>query len=560
MVRPVRYIGLHPQGFAVVFPVTNQKLNRVVAKSFPEASLEQRAVDDVHTPYYWFVPESEGVATRLRAFAEGNEDKFEFTEAAKKQMERELADAEATQQLAGAIEPTQHVVVPDLLLPLFPYQLAALEYGLTRERLYIADDMGAGKTAEGMCYIHMHDAYPCIVVCPANARSNWEIDYKSFLGDAVKVRTLMGRPSREGDSLRDWVTAPGKRTLVLPDSVLKEWLPLIRYLPWKSILVDEMHRFRKRSAQRSRSLIELGSNIPRRVALSGTPVERGSGDLKSQLRFLGVEDLFRGYVSLEGRGTPADDLALNRRLAECVMIRRKKEQFGTQLPEKDITWRAIDIDERQMATYSRAEDDFVEWTEKHEGSDPTMPMGTLRRLVGEAKVDPILEWLEPMWLTDAVPLLFCYHHSVMDRISHALEAKGIGVIRYHGQMTKSAKEHSIQTFQKGEGRCMVAQIQAAGIALNLQRADTVVFAELDWLPTTHSQAYSRAHRTGSKHERVIVRYLWTPNTIDEDMRTVLNARAATIGVVVDGDALGSTATLNALVERRARQGPEGGRS
>lgn len=234
------------------------------------------------------------------------------------------------------------------------------------------------------------------------------------------------------------------------------------------------------------------------------------------------------------------------------MIRRKKKDVLEQLPELNEEWRAIDVDEVALKAYMRAEDEFLKEYSKNEGERIITPMGTLRRLVGEAKIEPVLEWMEPMWATDAVPIIFCYHHSVMNGIGSALESAGISTVRYDGTMTSAQKDRARISFQGGSGRCLIAQLTAAGVALNLQRADTIVFTELDWLPTSHEQAMSRAHRSGSKHESVNVSYLYSPRTIDEDMRLVLGQRAESIGVTVDGELGGAKAVFRALKERRGR--------
>lgn len=548
MSRPIRYVAEHPDGWAIVFPPKNEMLQRVVAKQFPKAySVKNKPTADVHTGWYWVVPFEDGLATRLEAFAAT--ERFEFTKAAQTILDRELVHALASRELASQVAPTKKIEVPDFRAPLRDYQLAALEFGEGRTRIYIADEMGLGKTRTMIAWVHAHDAYPCVVVVPANARTNWELEYKECLPDSVKVRILEGRPT-EGDSLLDWIKTPGKRSVVASYSTLHDWLPHLRVVPWRSLLLDEAHYIRKYSARRTRDVIELAADVPRRGFMSGTPMEKGTADFRPQFVALGVVDLFDGYVSLTGRGSDADHLAFNLRLAETIMIRRKKAQVAAQLPRKDIQWISVDVDESPMlGEYMRAESAFNEWLEDHPDEGAELPMGTLRRLLGTAKVNVVIDWMKPLWNTAAVPIIFAYHHEAMDLISKELEGAGIGVIRYHGKMTKPQKDAAVTKFQAGEGRCMVAQIGAAGVALNLTRADTVIFTELDWLPTTHDQAMDRAHRLTSKHDRIDIRYLWAPKTLDEDLRTVLTTRAAQIGIVVDGQHFGPKATLRAFKER-----------
>lgn len=557
LVRAIRHIAVHPDGgWIIVFPPTNKAMNRRLLTSFPDARYVEGRVADTNARYFWLVPDEPGVATKIEAFAEGlaENEKFEFTEAARKRIEIELANALAEREFSTQVVPTKHIEVPGLRGTLREYQLAALEYGETRDFVYFADEMGLGKTTEAIAWAHARDRYPVIVTCPANARTNWRLEYERLLGDDAKVFIINGSPGKIGDTFAEWVRGPGRRVVVISYNALASWLPRLRWLPWKTLIADEAHYLRKMTARRTRNMLELSETIPRRALLSGTPSERGSEDLDTQLQILGVRDLFNGYPSLTGKGTKLDDVAFNRRLAEVCMLRRKKDQVKEQLPQKDIQWLALDIEEAKLSEYKRAEDDFRQLAfSRPDGSGFDVPMGALRRLVGRAKIDAVVEWMEPLWSSGAVPIVFCYHHDVIDGIGTALRSRGLDTIRYDGRMSKGAKDDSVKLFQEGKGDVFLAQIGAAGVALNLQRANAVIFTELDWLPTTHYQAIDRAHRLNSKHDRIDIRYLWSPNTLDEDIRKILMKRAVNIGVVTDGEEIGPKAALKNFLARRSEE-------
>ena len=92
-------------------------------------------------------------------------------------------------------------------------------------------------------------------------------------------------------------------------------------------------------------------------------------------------------------------------------------------------------------------------------------------------------------------------------------------------------------FQEDEGtRVFVANIIAGGVGLNLTAASQIVFNDLDWVPANHWQAEDRAYRIGQQ-SRVQAAYMVAARTIDEFVQMVLQAKAALISAVIDGEGL-----------------------
>lgn len=64
---------------------------------------------------------------------------------------------------------------------LYSFQLAGVEYAVQAERLFIADQMGTGKTIEALATIHVKKAYPALVVCPSSVKYNWAKEILKWL-------------------------------------------------------------------------------------------------------------------------------------------------------------------------------------------------------------------------------------------------------------------------------------------------------------------------------------------------------------------------------------------
>ncbi len=118
-------------------------------------------------------------------------------------------------------------------------------------------------------------------------------------------------------------------------------------------------------------------------------------------------------------------------------------------------------------------------------------------------------------------------------------AKDLGALAVivTGKTPTAMRQSLVDRFQNDDDvRVFVANIIAGGTGLNLTAATQVVFDDLDWVPTNHCQAEDRAYRIGQTRT-VNVTYFVARDTIDDFVQAVLEAKAALVNAIVEGDAL-----------------------
>jgi hypothetical protein len=101
--------------------------------------------------------------------------------------------------------------------------------------------------------------------------------------------------------------------------------------------------------------------------------------------------------------------------------------------------------------------------------------------------------------------------------------------------------------QEDTVRVFLGNIIAGGVGLNLTAATQVVFNDLDWVPANHWQAEDRAYRIGQTRT-VNVTYLVARGTVDDFVQSVLEAKAALVNAVVEGEALAGDVSGSVLDE------------
>jgi superfamily II DNA or RNA helicase len=93
-------------------------------------------------------------------------------------------------------------------------------------------------------------------------------------------------------------------------------------------------------------------------------------------------------------------------------------------------------------------------------------------------------------------VVFTAHHAVSDALSEKLKTEKYTVGVLDGRVLPAKRSALVSRFQGGELDVLICGVYAAGEGITLHRADTVVFAELDWVPGALQQAEARIHRLG----------------------------------------------------------------
>jgi SNF2 family DNA or RNA helicase len=101
-----------------------------------------------------------------------------------------------------------------------------------------------------------------------------------------------------------------------------------------------------------------------------------------------------------------------------------------------------------------------------------------------------------------------------------------------GGQTDKIRLKSIDDFQNGDTKLMIAGLRAGNLGINLTRAKYIIFAELDWSPAIHLQAEDRLHRIGQKNT-VFAYYLIGNGTLDNHVADILVDKSYEIDSIMD---------------------------
>ncbi len=457
------------------------------------------------------------------------------------------------------------VVPAGLRATLRPYQVEGFEW-LTRLRRaglggILADDMGLGKTLQTLAMIldvraEDPSATPVLVVAPTSVLTTWEGEVARFCPD-LRVVTLGATSRKRGTSVA--AAVEGADLVLTSYAVFRLDAPGFREMSWTALVLDEAQ-----FAKNHQSLVhQCARRLPARVklAITGTPMENNLMELWSLLSIVApglfpsptrFSELYRRPIE---SGAAPERLEILRRRIRPVVLRRRKETVATELPPKqeqiiEVTLspkhrRIYDTHlqrERQKLLGLLADADhnriaiFRSLTRLRQLSlDPAL-IDPEHEQVGSAKLDTLLEMVEPIIAEGHRVLVFSQFTSFLARLRTRLGAAGID----HAYLDGSTRDRAaaISTFRDGAAPLFLISLKAGGFGLNLTEADYVFLLDPWWNPAAEAQAIDRTHRIG-QDKHVMVYRLVSADTIEEKVVALQNRKRELFGQVIDGGALQS---------------------
>lgn len=433
-----------------------------------------------------------------------------------------------------------------MTLPLYAYQKRAVNhYARFNGRVLNADVMGLGKSPPTVVYCKWNDEWPVVVVCPASVRTHWVREFRKFAD--VRAVELEGTSP---PTWREFSAYPRERAYVISYDVLKEWMPVLRRLGPKVVVIDECQMLQSRGTKRTRQTRRLCRGVGKVIALSGTPLTIRPAELWPTLNLLWPDEFpsfftfahkhcgprkrpwgweFKGAVRVP---------ELNRTLKACGMIRRRKEDVLKDLPPKvryTVQVPLADPDE-----YKEAEEEFLKWLAKTHGRskarraaavEKLVKVGYMLRLTGRLKRPAIQAWVEKFRDRAEGKLITFGYHKHMVR---GLYEKFPGSVIIDGSVTGRVRQRAVDRFTRVKScRLLFGNMIAAGTGWNGTAANDVAMTELYWKPGVLAQAEDRPHRVGQTGE-VRVWYLIARGTVEEELADLIDKRQKVVEGVLDG--------------------------
>jgi len=430
---------------------------------------------------------------------------------------------------------------------LYPYQVNGYRWlrMIAREDLgcILADEMGLGKTIQLIAFLaeeKENGRGPSLVIAPTTLLENWRREVGRFSRLQCHVHRgseRTGFPSR----LKEY-----DLTITSYETAVRD-LPMLKMIPWDTVILDEAQAIKNPSAQRTMAAKEISRRVS--VAVTGTPLENHLTDLWSIMDFavaglLGELHEFERHYADNVSGAAALEPAVS-----PVMLRRKVDDVACDLPEKIMIPQPIELDDASAEMYERIRSEAA--PENGKG----ISLGLLVRLrmfcthpflvqTSSMTDDPalcstkyvrLLEILDEFIAKSEKTLIFTSFRRMIDILVGDLTRRyGIHCDFLDGRVAVGERQEKIDDFSSYQGPAvLVLNPRAGGVGLNLFAANHVIHYNTEWNPAVEEQASARAYRLGQVRP-VTIHRLFHASTVEDVMNTRMETKRILSGHAVVG--------------------------
>jgi SNF2 family DNA or RNA helicase len=411
----------------------------------------------------------------------------------------------------------------------------------------LALDMGLGKTPTMLAHLLAGaERGPALVIAPPAVVGNWAAEAERFTpGLRVIVHHGAGRAAH------DEIAAEVEQAdvVITTYGTAVRDVEAIADVDWACVVLDEAQAIKNPASETAQQLRRIPART--RVALTGTPIENGLGDLWAILDFtnpglVGPRPQFIASLSENGEAGSSRAAAEGalRALNGILVFRRTKDEpeIAAELPDKIDQLDHCVMTAEQIGLYQAVLDQLVLATDLPEGVEPRKgqilaAITALKQICNHpsayqdddqplagrsGKLARLEEIVDSVFAAGERVLVFTHFAEWGVKLAaHLSERTGTTVECYHGGLSRGARDRMISEFQSGEGSgALVLSLKAGGTGLNLTAASHVVLYDRWWNPAVEDQARDRAWRIGQT-KTVISHRLVCPGTVDERVEEVV---------------------------------------
>lgn len=437
----------------------------------------------------------------------------------------------------------------------------------------LADEMGLGKTLQTIALLWtlirqnpVHKAAPVVkkalIVCPVSLIKNWKKEFKKWL-----PYTNLGVLQFEDPKSTHLSMFDGKvfNIMIIGYERLRQVADdLAESHDIDIVVCDEGHRLKTVKNKSAKAIESL--NTPRRIILSGTPIQNDLSEFYAMVNFVNdgclgsskaffrdfespimksrqpnvlEDDIERGQEASEELAKTTSPFILRRTadiLADFLPSKTEYVLFCNPTPEQAKVYRnvvgspmfrsALGSTETalQLITILKKLCNSPALLKPAASSDATtskslttlyemLPSGTSKYFHNSLSskirlLDCLLQQIKTT--SDEKVVLVSNYTSTLNLMGDLLENSGLKFLRLDGSVPAKQRQGLVDQFNRAKSSqtfAFLLSAKAGGVGIDLTGASRLVLFDVDWNPATDDQAIARIHRQGQKRPTKIYRFL-----------------------------------------------------
>lgn len=440
-----------------------------------------------------------------------------------------------------------------------PSQRSGSRFAYAMKRILCADDTGTGKSWTALtvagAILKQNPCAKILIFTPKNLIIQWKAFAERLLGNTVSIYTLTDSRLRKGKYTEIMSTRRAAVAIVNWESLLSDEDELLSVSNrWSFIIGDEAHALSNRKAKRTLAMGKmLKDHTGHVLLLTGTPIERGPGDMWSLLNLL-YPDVFTSYWAFFNYFTALDINKFtgystitgvkNKAILEDVIrpfyIRRTLEEIAPEIQEPQLVQEIIELSAEENKIYgmvARGHLDKQHILTRDDTTEVGRLVGARQAAIATQLVSTIKtpsSKLERLTIKiqsapDAYHLVFCNFRAGCDLIEQTLLEAEIPCDLYYSKRDPEI----FRNFAKGKSsKVLIATPDSLGTGADgLQIARYMHFIDVPWSHRLWKQSIARLVRIGAATAAIIYHYI-AKGTVDEAVWSLIENKSETFDEVV----------------------------
>lgn len=424
-------------------------------------------------------------------------------------------------------------------MKLYDYQQKAVDFITAKKRVYLALDMGMGKTITSLASAEqMGDKHIMLV-----AEKNEIVNSKNFEKEVGTHFEGLNYASLRENDLTGVFEGEGRYVCGINPEGLVKHNPELIVRNFDAMVIDEATLAKTTTTKRFKSIYKIAKGIPHLALLSGTPMMNGAAELYAPLLLLdhpmvagkgakarkSFEAVFAGghYRKIRNTGKWFQDYAWWAKGANNIRELRyliRGNFFFMQKGETNVfkkkirTMEWVDMSLPWVAEYTQAWDTYLKDARKRKVDMDNVQ--ELRKIIENGQMYQInSRWKAKKVAEDVASGKYGNKRIVI--FSMFIETDKLLQNELSKRNVTFKTFEDLDEWKAGDEQVLVGRIKANSKGGNVPEASVCLFVDMDFVPANNIQAENRIDRPQQKEDMLIVYYMTKgDDVIDAHVRKI----------------------------------------
>ena len=355
-----------------------------------------------------------------------------------------------------------------------------------------------------------------LIITPFSLIENWKDEFKKFdpnkqiieiFGNSTKRKNIINNISDNGIYLTNY------------HKFITDW-SIYAKKEFSLIVLDEGQYIKNKKTSWSKNIKKIKSD--ERLILTGTPIENNIMDIWSLFEFI-LPNYLPNEKNFRQLFNNNNNLLHLSFLIKPFILQRKKKDKLPSLPDKEINYIHIDMNEEEIKKYDEIYDeikskihDFFDTKDKKQQNEGRLNILAMITRLRQYCCDPRI--INPSYGVGSKTkyiislinelqndkknkiVIFSSFVTALDILKEEFKNYGIQTLELTGVINKIQRTQVINEFNQSDKHVLLVSLRIGGVGINLSTANIIIHLNPWWNDSVENQATDRLHRIGQKNK------------------------------------------------------------